>query len=321
MSARKTERLMNLLIMLLNSRSFVTKQTLRDTFPDYAAAPSDEAFEKMFERDKDDLRALGVPIEMGSHDAYFEDEPGYRVPRQAFELPPIALEADEAAVVGLAARVWQHAGLADSTEEALRKLAADGVDTDRSAQHLIAPQLNAAEPALETLMAAVSERRPVRFGYRKSPAAPVEERDLEPWRMVSYRARWYVVGHDRLRGAQRTFRVSRVADDVVFTGPPGSFVPPEDVDVESMTARLAADTALREAVVRVRVGRGVSLRRRATSVEPDGDGWERLVVPLGRVSALVAEVARLGDSAVVVEPQDARDALVARLREAAGVGR
>jgi proteasome accessory factor B len=319
MSARKTERLMNLLIMLLNSRGYVTKQRLRESFPEYAAARTDEAFEKMFERDKDDLRALGVPIEVGSHDAYFEDEPGYRIPRQEFELPPIALEADEAAVCGLAARVWQHAGLADSTEDALRKLAADGVETDRSAQALIAaPQLDADEPAVEVFMQAVSERRVVHFGYRKSPAAPVEARRLEPWRLVSYRGRWYVVGRDQVRGAQRTFRISRVAEDAELVGEPGAFAVPDGVDMASMTRHLAADTPEREAVVRVREGRGITLRRRALAIEPDGDGWERVTVPLGRVSALVSELARLGDQAVAVAPDDVREALVQRLTAAAG---
>ena len=317
MSARKTERLMNLLIMLLNARGYVTKQKLRESFPEYAAARTDEAFEKMFERDKDDLRALGVPIEVGSHDAYFDDEPGYRIPRREFELPPIALEADEAAVCGLAARVWQHAGLADSTEDALRKLAADGVETDRSAQALIAPQLDADEPAVEVFMQAVSERRVVHFGYRKSPAAPREDRRLEPWRLVSYRGRWYVVGRDRDRGAQRTFRIGRVTGDAELVGDPDAFTVP-DVDTESMTRHLAADTPEREAVLRVREGRGITLRRRAVSVEPDGDGWDRVTVPLGRVSALVSEVARLGDQAVVLDPQDVRDALVQRLTAVVG---
>jgi proteasome accessory factor B len=317
MSARKTERLMNLLIMLLNARGYVTKQKLRESLPEYAAARTDEAFEKMFERDKDDLRALGVPIEVGSHDHYFEDEPGYRIPRREFELPPIALEADEAAVCGLAARVWQHAGLADSTEDALRKLAADGVETDRSAQALIAPQLEADEPSVEVFMQAVSERRAVHFGYRKSPAAAQEDRRLEPWRLVSYRGRWYVVGRDRDREAQRTFRIGRVTGEVELVGEPGAFTVP-DVDTESMTRHLAADVPEREAVVRVREGRAISLRRRAVAVEPDGDGWERLTVPLGRVSALVSEVARLGDQAVVLDPPDVRDALVQRLTAAAG---
>ena len=94
MSARKSERLLNLLIALLVSRGYVDKHRLREVIPDYREAGSEDAFEKMFERDKEDLRALGVPIETGGFDPLFGDEAGYRIPRQAFELPQIDLEAD-----------------------------------------------------------------------------------------------------------------------------------------------------------------------------------------------------------------------------------
>src|SRR4051812_36210111 len=139
MTANKSERLLNLLILLLVSRSFVTKERIRDVIEDYREQRSVEAFEKMFERDKDELRALGIPIEVGSIDAYFDDEAGYRIKRDAFELPQLELEPDEAAVVGLAARVWQHAGLADATSQALLKLKAAGIETDRAELDMVQP--------------------------------------------------------------------------------------------------------------------------------------------------------------------------------------
>ena len=122
---RKTERLLNLLIMLLVQRHYVSKERIRAIL--YADA-SDDAFEKMFERDKEELRSLGVPIEVGQMDAYFDDEPGYRVRADEFALPEIALESDEAAVVALATRVWEHARLAEATTDAVGKLTAAGVD-------------------------------------------------------------------------------------------------------------------------------------------------------------------------------------------------
>ena len=104
MTARKSERLLNLLITLLVARTYVPKERLREVVEQYRTS-SDEAFEKMFERDKDELRSLGVPIEVGYVDRAFEDEPGYRIERAVFELPRIDLEPEEAAVLGLAARV------------------------------------------------------------------------------------------------------------------------------------------------------------------------------------------------------------------------
>src|ERR687889_1128872 len=109
-TSRKSERLLNLLIMLLVQRHYVPKERIREIlYPD----SSPEAFEKMFERDKDELRSLGVPIEVGQMDAFFDDEPGYRIRADQFALPEISLESDEAQVVALATRVWDHARLAE----------------------------------------------------------------------------------------------------------------------------------------------------------------------------------------------------------------
>ena len=214
MTARKSERLLNLLITLLVSRTYVTKDRLRRVVEAYGEA-GDDAFEKMFERDKEELRSLGIPIEVGYVDRAFEDEPGYRIERSAFELPDIDLTPQEAAVIGLAARVWQHAGLAAATSDALVKLKAAGVTVDREALNIVQPQLTAEEPAFEPLWDATRTRTPVRFDYRTSRSASSTTRHLQPWGVVSYGGRWYVVGHDTDRGEPRIFRLSRVQGAVL----------------------------------------------------------------------------------------------------------
>ena len=101
MVAEKAERLLNLVILLLVARNYTTKEQIRALMEPYRAS-SDEAFDRMFERDKDELRALGIPLETGYVDKFFEDEQGYRIERDAFELPSIDFTADEVAVLGLA---------------------------------------------------------------------------------------------------------------------------------------------------------------------------------------------------------------------------
>ncbi len=162
MAARKSERLLNLLITLLVSRTYVTKERIRTVVEQYREA-GDEAFEKMFERDKDELRSLGIPIEVGHLDRAFEDEPGYRVERAAFELPEIDLEPDEAAVLGLAARVWQHAGLAATTSQALVKLKAAGYEVDREALDVLQPRVAVDDPAFDTVLSFTISRTPTPF--------------------------------------------------------------------------------------------------------------------------------------------------------------
>ena len=315
MSARKSERLMNLLITLLVSRGYVTKQRLREVIPDYRAASSEDAFERMFDRDKDDLRALGVPIEVGGYDPLFDDEQGYRIVRSAFELPEISFEADEAAVIGLAARVWQQAGLASATSDALLKLRAAGVEVDREALNVAQPRLAADEPSFEAFWEAVSTKRPVRFGYRGSAAAEPSQRHLEPWGIVSYRSRWYVVGHDVDRADQRMFRLSRVVGEVSLGE--GTFTVPEGTDIRRLASRLAPDPADRTATVRVRPGKAVALRHRALSVAGDEE-WERLEIGFGRLESLADELLGYGPDVVVDAPEDLRTAVVERLRAVAG---
>ncbi len=169
MTIRKTERLLNLLIMLLVQRHYVSKARIRGIL--YPSA-SDEAFEKMFERDKDELRSLGVPIEVGSMDAFFDDEPGYRIRPDEFALPEIALESDEAAVIGLAAKVWEHARLAEATTEAMRKLTALGLPLDAAALDIAEPRLTADEPSFDAFWEATQERQPVEFEYRRPATTP-----------------------------------------------------------------------------------------------------------------------------------------------------
>lgn len=319
MSQRKSERLLNVLITLLVSRGYVTKQRLRDIIEDYRTAPSDDAFERMFDRDKDDLRALGVPIEVGGHDPLFEDEAGYRIPRDAFELPQIDLEADEAAVVGLAARVWQHAGLASATSDALMKLKAGGVDVDREALNVAQPQLVADEPTFETFWEAVSTRRPVAFSYLSANDTTPVVRRIEPWGVVTSHSRWYVAGHDSDRGEPRMFRLSRVVGEVTFTGEPGSYDVPPGTDLRALTRMLAPETPDREAVIRVRAGRALALRHRAAEVEPDvSPGWDRVRVQFGRADALADELLSHGADVVVEEPADVHADVVDRLRRVAG---
>jgi proteasome accessory factor B len=320
MTARKSERLMNLLITLLVSRTYVTKERLREAVEPYREA-GDEAFEKMFERDKEELRSLGIPIEVGFVDRAFEDEPGYRIERSAFELPEIDLAPEEAAVIGLAARVWQHAGLAAATSDALVKLKAAGVSVDRAALDVVQPTLSAEEPSFEPLWNATRTRTPVRFGYRTSSAAKSATRHLQPWGVVSYRGRWYVTGHDTDRGEPRVFRLSRVQGDVTSDGPAGSFEVPPGTDLRAMTRSLAPQPADRTARVLVRCGAAHGLRRHARVLPDDTgvpEGWERLEATYGATDAFEDEVLGYGADVVVEAPQDVRDSVVRRLREAAG---
>ena len=316
MTVRKSERLLNLLIMLLVQRHYVAKDRIRTIlYPD----SSTEGFEKMFERDKEELRSLGVPIEVGNMDAYFDDEPGYRIRPDEFGLPDITLEADEAAVIGLATRVWEHARLAEATTEAVRKLTALGVQLDVSALDIAEARLTADEPSFDVFWEATQERTPVEFEYRRSGQTQVVTRHLQPWGVVRYSGRWYAVGLDTDRNEERVFRLSRVQGEARRAGRPASYDVPPGTDVRATAKRLAPAPTTERAVVLVRTGAGLVLRRNAESVETgvagpdDRTGWDRLVVSRSGLG-LADELLGYGDDVYVEEPADLRASVIARLR-------
>jgi len=302
--------------MLLVQRHYVGKDRIRTIlYPD----SSTDGFEKMFERDKEELRSLGVPIEVGHMDAYFDDEPGYRIRPDEFGLPDITLEADEAAVIGLAARVWEHARLAEATTEAVRKLTALGAPLNVSALGIAEARLTADEPSFDVFWEATQERTPVEFEYRRSGQTQVVTRHLQPWGVVRYSGRWYAVGLDTDRGEERVFRLSRVQGEARRAGRPGSYDVPPGTDVRATAKRLAPAPTTERAVVLVRTGAGLVLRRNAESVETgvagpdDRTGWDRLVVSRSGLG-LADELLGYGDDVYVEEPADLRASVIARLR-------
>lgn len=313
----RTERLLNLVICLLASRQYQPRERIRTLVPQYAQCPTDEAFERMFERDKDDLREMGIPLETGANDPWFDDDLGYRIPREKYALPDVTFAPDELAVLGLAARAWQQATLADAAATALRKLEADGVDIDRGALSAVEPRVAAAEPAFGPLYEAVRDRRPVRFAYRRVGGTTAETRAVQPWAVLSWHGRWYLVGHDTGRDATRVFRLSRIDGTVALTGPAGSVTVPDDLDVRREVAMLAPHDAPQRAVVDVRPGHAHPLRRRAEAVRTKPDGWDRLDVRYGDAEDLAAELCGYGAEVVVVGPDELREAVIRRLRAVA----
>ena len=312
MAAERTERLMNLVICLLHTRAYLTADRLREIIPGYAEAPSDEAFKRMFERDKEDLRDLGIPLEVGSH-SQFDDEQGYRIPRSDYALPEIRLEADEAAAVGLAARMWSSATHGATATRALRKLETAGVELVPLPEGL-QPRLGAGGAGLPTVHEALRDGRRLRFDYRGANDSAAAARRVEPWGVVCWRGRWYLVGHDLDRQAPRAFRLSRVVGDPVVDGKPGSVTVPDGIDLSALVSATDAPHSEGLARVKVRHDRAMGLRRQTIDIVDDGDGWDVVTLPCPDPHRLAEQVLSYGSDAVILSPAEAREAIVTRLR-------
>lgn len=315
MAIAKAERLMNLALCLLGTRRPLSKRELRGSIEAYLEAGSDEAFNRMFERDKDDLRELGLVIETVEN---LDGDTGYLARRDSNRLPPITLDAEEAAALGLAAKVWQQARLAGAASGALQKLRAAGMPEAEGAYEVhsaLEPRIPVHEAAFEPLMLACRDRRPVTFDYRKANAARPEQRQVEPWTLECWRGHWYLAGWDRERGAERVFRLSRIAGKVRSRAGAFTAEVPDVVTVRETVESWAGETATRTALIRLRVDSGYPLRARAISVRELGDGWEELEIPYGH--GLDAWLVEFGPDVVVQEPADLRADVVDRLRAVA----
>ena len=255
-------------------------------------------------------------------DAYFDDEPGYRVRADEFALPEISLESDEASVVALATKVWEHARLAEATTDAVSKLSAAGLALDLGALDIAQPRLSADEPAFDVFWEATVARRAVTFDYQRPGYDAPLTRHLQPWGVVRFSGRWYAVGLDTDRGEERVFRLSRVVGPAKAVGNPGAVRDPARhrrprgrpaarARRRRPRRRCAGPTRGRggpEACGRERRAR----RRRPRRRDAVGPAPARRVAPRPTSCSLsVADV-------YVERPVSLRDEVVARLRAAAG---
>jgi proteasome accessory factor B len=322
MAISKVERLMNLVIALLSTRGYITAEKIRSSVAGYSDTASDEAFSRMFERDKNELRDLGIPLETGKVSS-FDPVEGYRINRDAYALPAVELTADEAAAVAVATQLWESPELITATQGARLKLRAAGVDLDPDAPVAIASPagtlgLRGSEDVLGALLSAIDAAQAVQFQHRPSRADPYTVRTVEPWGVVTEKGRWYLVGHDRDRDATRTFRLSRIGGEVTPIGPVNAFTPPTDVDLRKIVAAAVgeAPSGVR-AQVWVADGRATALRRAGTSLGPQqlaGRDGEVIELDIGTTDRLAREITSYGADAVVLEPASLRDEVLARLR-------
>ncbi|MCA0335946.1 MAG: WYL domain-containing protein [Actinobacteria bacterium] len=318
--AAKTERLLNLVLVLLYTRRPLTKARIRQMVPQYASAPTDEAFDRTFERDKDELRELGIPLVTEEVSAGWDDDQGYRIDQREYALPDLTFERDELAVLGLASRAWAQASLGSAAAQALRKLRAADVERDEESLIGIEPRLRTTEPSFDALKDAALRRVPVTFEYRRPDSDDTMTRQVQPWRVLLWHGRWYLTGFDLDRQAPRVFRLSRIAGSVRTAGRPGSFEVPADHDPHLMVSRSTTPTQHSPAILRVRSGRGHLLRRRARSVGEVDDQWSLVDIDYSDVDEFAGEVAAHGADVVVEQPHDLRQAVIARLRAALGEG-
>ncbi len=311
----KLDRLLNLVAALLDTTVPLTAEELRERVPGYPEGA--DAFHRSFERDKDDLRELGIPLETVVVEHHEQPRSAYTIQRSRYELRDPGFELDELAAIHLAATTIQLEGLdPDDVEEGLRKLGGVGKVGGRGETAEPLGAVPVPGPLLD-LFEAVLERRPVTFTYGDA------ERHVQPHRLQFERGRWYLTGHDTDRDDKRSFRLDRMVG-AVESGEPGSFEPPEDVggvqlrpwelgDGEPTPCRLLLDPGVAKSVLVEHPD--------LTVVERRDDGSVVVELAVRNRVALRSFVVTMLDHAEVREPEELRDEVVEWLRSFEGAGR
>ena len=308
MSSRKNERLINLTIALLATKRFLTKSEIFRTIDGYEG--SAESKERMFERDKDDLRSLGINIEVGGLDPLFDDEAGYRIRPDSYVLDLGEISGQEIALLSLAAESWRGAALGDVAQSALNKLLSLGIASDFESIPAIAPRMIVNSENILPLIRAISDSRAVTFDY-VAKDVKIESRSVDPYGMANSHGYWYLVGHDHSRQAMRVFRLDRIQSSVVVSAKEGTFAIPVDFDVQkTIDVQLFEPTMF--ATVRVRQGKGFAITSSATLLN-DSDDFVLYQVGYSNREKFVDMLLWHGDDVIVDEPADLRDEIIRRL--------
>ena len=305
--SRKNERLVNLTIALLATKRYLTKNEIFRNIDGYEG--STEAKERMFERDKDDLRKLGIQIEVGGLDPLFDDEAGYRIRPESYALSLKNLTATQVALLSLAAQAWQDAAFADLSQQALRKLTSIGLDTDTSQLPIMAPKLIGADENLRSALDALTSLTTIEFDYLNIQGV-AQKRQLQVYGVQARKSHWYLIGLDAEKKAIRNFRVDRIQGELITIGKPQSYAIPPNFEIAELEP--AIETPI--AILQVRPGAGYQLRRMATTVET-ADDWDLLEVPIFNLDFITSLVLWHGEDVIVSSPAQLKTAVVSSLEK------
>jgi predicted DNA-binding transcriptional regulator YafY len=312
---RRIERLINLIAALLEAETPMTAEDIRRRIAGYET-DKPEAFRRTFERDKADLKTMGIPLEVRQLSAFGDDPPGYIIPKSSYYLPELDLEPDEVAALRIAASAVL--GVEEEAGSGVMKLSMGAIDeTSSGARMAWNADVAASQPLLGPLYSAVAERVPVTFEYQPAGTDAPGTRRVEPYALVHRKGHWYLVGHDERSDETRTFKVARIVGAVKRTDGsyeiPAGFSADEHLvtpEEDNIVARVRFDPSLRWWPEQNLPG--------ATGSEGP-DGSYEVEMPHGSLDALVSFAVWWGPRVEIVSPPQARAHMKERLsRNAVG---
>lgn len=312
----KLERLLNLTAVLLDTRRPLSADEIRHEVEGYPEG--DSAFHRAFERDKDDLRVMGIPLRVERVPATDPPIDGYRIPPDEYYLPDPGLAADELAALRLASLTVSVEGFGEPSagREALWKLGGLQAAEPPDATSLASVP---ADPALIPLFSAITDRRQVAFVYRS------EDRIVDAWRLSFQRGRWYLSGFDHLRQSERNYRVDRIEGPIkVVEGAAWSTAPTEAPQGRTLQAWELGEeepTMVRLLIDATHAGLAASQLGPDVQTVTRVDGTVEYLVPVINQLAFRSFLLGFLEHAEILEPAAWRADIVAWLESFARSGR
>lgn len=299
MAKARTERLLNLLFVLLNSKHPITREQLRIRVPGYEGS-SDEAFERMFERDKEALRELNIPVLTQPVDLFHDDVVGYRIDRDTWLMPEIKFSKDERVLLSLAASAWNGALLSEAAIRGVARLAPDELELLPTVTH----RLGYGREGLAQLLSAISNKVSVTFEYQAASSSEITQRAIDPWKVILHGGQWYLIGFDLNRGETRSFRLDRMVNLPVVTEQSIIEPAPSDLDAQAVVSKWQSRDAEDAELVTLEVlpGSAIELRLLASDIEILEES-DRLRIPFLDEAKLVEAIARNCHLVSKVEPE------------------
>jgi proteasome accessory factor B len=310
------DRLFHLILALMATSQGLTKDqiltTVRGYREDTEAGMARESIERRFERDKDSLRELGIPLEA----LIPPEEDGnnkstlYRIPKGDYDLPEdVVFSSRDIALLNLAAAVWREGSLSRDAKMAQIKLASLGALVDETLLGF-APILSTREPALATLREAIDKSIQVSFSYLKPGDTTAAIRTISPWALVNHEGRWHVMGHDSLSNQERTFLLRRIVSTVSTLAATPAIQGPDGI-ADRALAELQEVYDQNTATLQVKAGTDAASALRARAGTESREG--ALIVHFTDAAVFANELTSWGSDVVVLNPPELRNQVIANL--------
>ena len=301
MSSQKTERLINLTLALLASKRYLSKAEILRNIPGYEGSP--ETKERMFERDKDDLRSLGIQIDVNNFDPLFEDEQGYLIKSDSFQFAENEFTKEELLLLTMAANLWHDSAVEIDSQNALLKIQSlsGPVENDMTTT----PTLRITEDwqLLVSIFTAVQNKQILEFSYRG------KKRQVNPYGLYSSKGFWYLIAFEI--NVIKSFKLVRIEGEVDLIGEKDAFEKPVNFNVGNFLKEESNSVSL-ASKLQVRKGAALSLRNKFTVKDLDSE-WDLMDIPYTNEQELLEMVLWHGTDLKLIEPAALRQLLVANL--------